>query len=175
MRNLLKLAAAVALLAGCMPAAQAQQGNYTFPERQIDSWLVYGYKDKCWMLQRNAVKNTTVSFAFRSDSKVLYIGAEDRSWTSLESEKRYDVRVEMGPVSGIMTGFGLQDTALGPMMGVFVTDDGGDYFKTLRRTDRLKLSIGGTTMVDLPMGGSGAAVDYFQQCARAVGVGPYAR
>lgn len=174
MRDLLKLAAAAAAVALSAPAAHAQQSNYTFPKQQIGAWSVYGYDDKCWMLQPNASNGTTISFAFRKGRPTLYISAEDRSWTALEESKRYDVRVELGPISGIMAGFAVQGKTIGPVLGVFVTQAGGDYFATLRRANSLKLRIDGTSVtVDVPMSGSGAAIDYFEKCSQALGVGPF--
>ena len=179
MRNLMNPAAALATILSPVPRAQAQAPalaaeDYTFDKQQIGDWSVYGYRDKCWMLQPVATKETTVSFSFSKANRSLHIGAEDRGWTEFSDMKRYQVEVELGKVSRTMVGFGLRDEALGPLMVVFMSDsDGGDFFAMLRRANRLKLSLEGNVMIDLPMKGHGPAVDYFEKCAQALRTGPF--
>jgi hypothetical protein len=169
MRTLLKLAAAAAMTLSA-PSAQAQN-TYTFAKQQIGAWEVYGYRERCWMRQAGAVKTTAIAFALSKSNPYLYVGAEERGWTWIEHAKRYEVHVELGGVSGTMSGYGAQDKTLGPVLGIFV--EHGDYFATLRSANRLKLTLDGTTLADMPMGGSGAAIDYFEKCAQALRVGPF--
>ena len=172
MRSLLKLIAVPLLAAFLAPAAHAQS-NDTFPSRQIGVWKVYGYKDKCWMIQLEPVDGTILAFSLRQTSDSLYISGENRSWNWLENMGRYQARLQFGSVDTMVTATGLQQEKLGPMMGIFVDPATVDFFRVLPRAKSIRVSIGDQEMFDIPLRDTAEALPYYEKCARTLGVGPF--
>lgn len=174
MRNLLKLVAMAMLAMVLAPAAQAQgEADYTFAQREIGDWKVYGYNDKCWMIRLEPVDGTILAFSFASRNGNLYISGENRSWTSLVSMQRYDSQVEFGSARFAVPAIALQQERLGPMIGIFVTPERLDFFKVMPAAQRISVTIEGEAGFEIPLANSGPALAYFEQCARTMKVGPF--
>lgn len=172
MRSLLKLIAVALLAAFCAPAAHAQSED-TFPSRQIGVWKVYGYKDKCWMIQLKPVDGTILAFSLSRSTDRLYISGENRSWNWLESLRKYEGRLELGNFDKPVTVTGLQQEQLGPMLGIFVDAATLDFFRVMPRAPSIRVSIGDREMFDIPLPDTDEALPYYEKCARTLEVGPF--
>lgn len=176
MRSLLKLMLA-ALLAVFLsvflaPVAHAQSDD-TFPSREIGVWKVYGYKDKCWMIQLKPVDGTILAFSLSRSTDQLYISGENRSWNWLESLRKYEGRLELGRFDKPVTVTGLQQEQLGPMLGIFVDPATLDFFRVMPDAPSIRVSIGDREMFDIPLPDTAEALPYYEKCARTLGVGPF--
>ena len=174
MRKRLMIAAAMTLAALAWPAAAQAQSRYSFDQRRIGSWSIYGMGQQCMMVRVKRIGDINLSFGFAPGSPHLIILAENRQWTSIVDEGSYDVHVELGDIDGVMKGSGSRNADLGLMMTLLVKADRADYFAALRSAGRVRLSIEGMTTFDFPMEGSLPAIDYFEKCTRTLRIGPFA-
>lgn len=169
MRRVLNLAVAALLSAFSAPAVSAQQAG-GFPERNFGTWAVYGHNGKCWMLARKGVNGTIPTFALSGTRADMLFAAENRSWTWLRDHGSYNGDLILGDLTGAVEVGAKIDKGLGPMIAIWVE---GDIFELLRGAGRAALTLDGKRLFDITFGETGPAVDYFEQCARKLEVGPF--
>ena len=174
MRKFYMLAAAALAAALWLPAAAQAQGNhYSYPKTEYGNWKVYGLDRNCWFSHRLAVDGTLLSFAISAGRQDFYFGFENRSWSQIEHMRRYDVTLRFGDTENKVTATGMVDERLGPMMVVFTGRPTVDLFPMLRGSRWAGVELQGTTLFDVPLDPSAAAIDDFEACARQFKAGPY--
>lgn len=152
------------LLAAVILPSAAKAFQSFFDDTPVQGWTVYGYDASCWMI-RDYPDGTTLKFS-RGLKNDLYLSVQNRRWTSIKADTRYDVNVSFDRHTVIENAGGHRGRS-GPSFSFFF-DDADTHYRALQTANVLSLARNGKPIGTYALSGALAATIMLEQCLTLV-------